>query len=703
MKKSEDRKGAPGAIPLLAAPGAGPPVAKGETRADTAVALRRLEWEIAERARSERALRESEEKFRALTEATSDWIWETNADGIYTYASPKVRDLLGYEPAEVVGRTPFDFMPAGERARLRPVFAEKAEKRLPFFTLVNENLRKDGGMVVLETSGVPILDSRGELLGFRGIDRDITLRRRSEEALREKDAFIQALLDTSKDWIWAIDEKGNHTYSNPAIRVILGWEPQDLVGKSSLDFICEEDRARAAEEVGRCLTERRGWNGLIFRWRHRDGSYRYLESNSVPALNPEGALVGFRGVDRDITDRMKTEAERLELERRLLHGQKLESLGVLAGGIAHDFNNLFMAILGNLELAQADLPCGSAPWESIEQATQASRRATDLTREMLAYSGRGRFLIERLEVNALVRGNAALFRAAISHKVTLDLRLTKAAAVIEADPGQVQQVIMNLITNASEAIGDRPGTISLTTGAMDFDETALAPNLLADKARPGRFVYLEVKDDGCGMDENTLQRLFDPFFTTKFTGRGLGMSAVLGIMRGHKGAIMVNSAPGRGTSIQVLFPEAPAGSSPVVQDSGLPAARLPALGLRLVLVADDDEAVRRLCLGFFKRLQVSVLGAADGEQALTILDERRDEVDFVLLDLTMPRMDGVTAFRRMRTIRPDLRVVLTSGYDEQEALQRFAGEGLAGFLQKPFSLSELTDKILQLSRPFTER
>jgi PAS domain S-box-containing protein len=663
-----------------------------------AVALHRLEREIAERARSEQALRESEEKFRALTEATSDWLWETDANGVYTYASPRVRDLLGYEPAEVVGRTPFDLMPAAERERLRAVFKENTEQRLPFFALVNENLRKDGSVVVLETSGVPILDAQGKLLGFRGIDRDITLRRRSEEALREKDAFIQALLDTSQDWIWAIDEKGNHTYSNPAIKTVLGWEPQELVGRLSLDYICEEDRALAKAEVKRCLRERRGWSGLVLRWRHRDGGFRYLESNSVPVLNLQGAIVGFRGVDRNVTDRKKAEGERLELERRLLHGQKLESLGVLAGGIAHDFNNLLMAILGNLDLAQMGLPFGSPEREHIEQAIQASRRATDLTREMLAYSGRGRFLIERLDVNTLVRENTALLRAAISHTVALSLRLTNAAAVIEADPGQVQQVIMNLITNASEAIGDRPGTISLSTGVEDFDEAALARNRIADKAAPGRFVYLEVQDDGCGMDETTQQRLFDPFFTTKFTGRGLGMSAVLGIVRGHQGAIMVNSAPGRGTDIQVLFPAAAGEATLSARPPAVAGTSIPGLRFRLVLVTDDDDDVRRLCLRFFGCLGVRGVGAADGQEALAILEARRDEIDLVLLDLTMPHMDGVTAFHKMKLLRPDLPVVLTSGYDEQDAVQRFSGEGLAGFLQKPFSLSQLREKIVQLSR-----
>ena len=312
---------------------------------------------------------------------------------------------------------------------------------------------------------------------------------------------------------------------------------------------------------------RRGWGNLVVRWRHKEGGYRILESNSVPILDAGGEVTGFRGVDRDITERTRAEAERLEMERRLLHAQKLESLGILAGGIAHDFNNLLMAVIGNLDLALLDLSPISAARPYIDRALQATRRGADLTRQMLAYSGKGRFVITRMDLSELVRENTNFFRTAISRTVSMNLCLTGECSAIEADAGQVQQVIMNLITNASEAIGEKAGVITLTTGVEAFDAAYLSTSRLSEKPPAGRFAYVEVSDTGCGMADETKQRLFDPFFTTKFTGRGLGMSAVLGIVQGHKGAVMVQSAVGHGSTIRVLFPAAEAVSAAMVGDS----------------------------------------------------------------------------------------------------------------------------------------
>jgi len=533
------------------------------TRADMAVALRKLAGEIAERQRIEHALRESTEKFRSLVETTSDWIWETDAEGVYTYASPRVRELLGYEPEEVIGRTPFDLMAPEEARRVGTEYARTRAECRPFSNLENHNLHKNGRVVILETSGVPRLDAKGNLLGYRGIDRDIT------------------------------------------------------------------DRALAA-------------------------------------------------------------AERLDMERRLLHAQKLESLGVMAGGIAHDFNNLLMAVLGNLDLALLELLPGGAARPFIEQALRATRRGADLTRQMLAYSGKGRFVITRIDLSELVRENTNLFRTAISRTVTMIVHLTREASSIEADPGQLQQVIMNLITNAAEAIGEQTGVITLTTGLEDFDAAYLSGSRLSEKPAPGRFAFVEVSDTGCGMDEEIQQRLFDPFFSTKFTGRGLGMAAVLGIVRGHGGAILLRSAIGHGSTIRVLFPAsaAPVAAAPV-DSAALPPRPEPAVLPGTILVVDDEESVRGVCLAFARRLGLRVLAASDGGEALALFTRHANEIGVVLLDLTMPRMDGIATFRELKRLRPEIPVILCSGYDEQQARQHFAGEGLAGFVQKPFTLQML--------------
>jgi len=399
-------------------------------------------------------------------------------------------------------------------------------------------------------------------------------------------------------------------------------------------------------------------------------------------------------LERQITERKKAEQERLELERRLLHAQKLESLGILAGGIAHDFNNLLMAVLGNLDLALRKLSPVSPARLNIEHSAQAASRAADLTRQMLAYSGKGSFIIKPLDLSELVAENAHLFRSSVARTTELNVRLDRPLPAIEADAGQVQQVIMNLITNASEAIGERTGVITLATGVQDCDSRCLKRSRIEDVPDAGRFVFLEVSDNGCGMDEQTQQRLFDPFFTTKPKGRGLGMSAILGIVRGHRGALFVESTEGRGTTIRVLFP---ASHRPLAVNDG-PAGETareaadPVVG-GMVLVVDDEEIVRNVCKEMVEAFGLQVLTAVDGRDAVEVFTKHADDISLVILDLSMPNMDGMAAFKELVRIKPGVKVVLCSGFDEQDSLQHFSGKGLAGFIQKPYSLKNLREAL----------
>jgi signal transduction histidine kinase/CheY-like chemotaxis protein len=401
----------------------------------------------------------------------------------------------------------------------------------------------------------------------------------------------------------------------------------------------------------------------------------------------------------DVTDQRRAERERLAIERRLLDAQKLESLGVLAGGIAHDFNNLLMAVLGNLDMALADTPASSPAQASIRQAMQSSRRASDLTRELLAYSGHSHFVFCQLDLNNVVRENAELLRSSVPRTIALAPSLATERVWIEADPAQIQQVVMNLITNASEAIGERPGVVTLRTVHLDVSEEQLRQSRIEERPEPGRFACLEVTDTGCGMDEETLGRLFDPFFTTKATGRGLGMSAVLGIVRGHRGAILIDTVPERGTTVRVFFPAAAAGT--VVPEAGSEALPQAAVAPRFsgtALVVDDDDAVRQLCITYLRRLGFETLAAADGEQALLLFRRCAGDIRLVLLDLTMPHKDGVATYHELKQLRPDVRVILCSGYSERETARRFQDEGLNYFLQKPYKLRQLRSMIEHILR-----
>jgi PAS domain S-box-containing protein len=521
-------------------------------------------------------------------------------------------------------------------------------------------------------------------VALRKLEREIVERRRAQEEVQESEERVRRVLASLEVGVVIVDASTRRILSvNPKALALMEASEEQVVGRVCHQFICpaEVDKCPVCD-LGKSVDSSE-------RVLLTPGGRRVPVMKSVVRLTLDGRDCLAESFF-DISERKRAEAERIGLERQLLDAQRLESLGVLAGGIAHDFNNLLMAILGNLDLSLLELPRTSLARAGIEQAVLATRRAADLTRQLLAYSGRGRFVVARLDLNDLVRENADLFRAAVSRTAVMNLFLAREPVTIEADPGQVQQIVMNLITNASDALGEKTGTITLVSGIVSLERAALGASRLSEKPRPGRFAFLEVSDTGCGMDAGTQQRMFDPFFTTKFTGRGLGMSAVLGIVRCHKGAIMVDSVPGRGTTIRVLFPaceETSAGTAgeaePEVRSEGSPGFS------GTVLVVDDEEAVRVLCENCVRRLGFRVLSAADGEEALAVFARHADEIVCVLLDLTMPRLDGASTFRRLKQLRPEVRVILSSGYDELDVSQRYSQEGIAGFIQKPYLLKDL--------------
>ena len=395
-----------------------------------------------------------------------------------------------------------------------------------------------------------------------------------------------------------------------------------------------------------------------------------------------------------LQEQKRAEEERQRLERHLLHLQKQESLGTMSGGIAHDFNNLLQAVLGNLELSLMKLPPDSPVCNLLNRAINAAERAAKLSGMMLAYSGKGVYSITEQNLTGLIEKNTSMLAAAISKCITFDLKLDPTMPPIMADGDQIRQVLMNLIINASEAIGNTNGLITLSTGTQEFDQKTLNSSRLEEKLAAGRYAWMEVSDSGCGMDEVEKDKLFDPFFTTKFTGRGLGMSAAQGIIRAHKGAILVESSPGAGTTIRVLFPIA-AGSQ-IVQASAAAVADHVSAGDRpasIVLIVDDEEMIREVCTAMLGALDFETVTADDGEEAIRIFRERGERINLVLLDYCMPGMDGIAVFTELRKIRPDIPVLLASGYSEEEVTERFKGLGLNGFIQKPFNLKRLEDEV----------
>ena len=511
---------------------------------------------------------------------------------------------------------------------------------------------------------------------------------RTKELSLEKDT-AQRYLDVAGVMLILINSDGRIGMINRTGASLLGCTEKELIGLNWFDnFLLPEDVAEVREvfdmlmggeqqmpeyHENKVLT--RGKGERLFSW------------HNILLQGEEGKAIGVLSSGDDITLTRRAELERSELERQLLHTQKLESLGVLAGGIAHDFNNLLMAISGNLELVRQTVDSGTPATKYIENAFLASKRAADLTRQMLAYSGKGGYCVKLIDLNRLVGENVDLLKASIRKGLVLHARLQPGLPQFEADPGQMQQVIMNLITNAAEAIGEGGGAINIATGMAEYGAAELAGSRLEEELLPGEYLCMEIADNGCGMGPETLERLFDPFFTTKFTGRGLGLSAVLGIVKGHGGAIFVDTAPGAGTTIKVLFPvpaERAAGSesSEEAEPVGAPAPGA-------VLIVDDEEMVRSVCCDMVRGLGYRTLAASDGSEAVALFRVHAAEITSVIMDLSMPQMDGLSAAAEIRKIRPGVCMVLSSGYSEAEAARRMAGHEGALFIQKPYDLESL--------------
>lgn len=521
----------------------------------------------------------------------------------------------------------------------------------------------------------------------------------TEEILRRNEEKFRAFFEQGYYLAGLMETDGRLTDVNDTALQFIGVEKEFVIGKPFWETPWWSHSPEIQGTLRTAIKAAAEGTLVKFETTHpaTDGTLHTIDFSIRPVKDPAGRVIFLVPEGRDITERKKGEEARLHLERQLLHAQKLESLGILSGGIAHDFNNLLLAVLGNLDLALMKLPPEIPARNNISQAIKAARHAAKLTNMMLAYSGKALFIVKPLNLTELVEENATMLNAAIPKSITLEQHLDHAVPIINADAAQLQQVIMNLITNAAEAIGEGSGTILLATGSGQFDQSILDESRLDEKVPPGRYVWLEVRDNGCGMNEETLHKLFDPFFTTKFTGRGLGMSAVLGIVRAHKGAFLIKSFPGGGTTIRVLFPASVEQPAMPDRDDGGADLRGELIGHNLkALVIDDEDAIRSITDDMLSELGFETVTAASGEEGVALFARDSGGIDIVLLDQVMPGIDGVSTFKKLRAVRPDIKVILASGFSQQEVAERFSGLGLSGFLPKPYVMKDLAAELVRV-------
>jgi two-component system cell cycle sensor histidine kinase/response regulator CckA len=503
--------------------------------------------------------------------------------------------------------------------------------------------------------------------------------------LRHSLARLQRILDSVEEVYVETSLEGTILELSPSAKRWLGSD-LDLRGRPVKDFYADPgDRERLLAALER--------DGAVRDFdstaRLPDGRLLTYASNFSLVRDEETGQARIVGSLRDISAQKRAEAERRRLEEKMLQAQKLESLGVLAGGFAHDFNNLLTGILGSAELALDDLPPGHQALRRIDLIREAGRQATALCRQMLAYSGRTAFDLTPLDLSRLVNEMRELLRASASKRVALDYDLATGLPDVVVDPAQLRQIVLNLVINASEAIGDAAGTVTLRTRLEHCSHADLDSRYLPAPLPAGDYVVLEVTDTGSGMDEQTRMRLFDPFFTTKFSGRGLGLAAVLGIVRGHRGTIQVESQPGRGSTFRVLLPA----SERPASEQAAPTNQGEWRGHGCVLLVDDEAHVREVGKDMLEHLGFEVSVACGGRGAIDMFAASPAAFVLALVDLTMPHLDGIEVTRRLLAIRPELPVLLTSGYTEEESAERGNSAGVRDFVAKPFSLEALRLKL----------
>lgn len=520
------------------------------------------------------------------------------------------------------------------------------------------------------------------LLTIWGFRRLIVQRRRADEALRASERRHLALLETIPDIVLRRTRDGIYTEYKPASQFGRFMPSQEFIGKSIWEILPPDiaQLSMAASERALDTGEEQLYE---YQMHHRQtGLLRNHEARVTPCGEDEVQVIV-----RDITEEKQQAAH-------LYQAQKLESLGVLAGGIAHDFNNLLTGMLAQNSLARSKLMHGLPALAHIEKAITSAERAADLTRQLLAYAGRGNFQIGPLDLNRLIRENAGLLETALPNRAELQLQLLDELPVIEADRGQIQQVVMNLVINAAEALGADGGYVRITTTAKMLDGQQPFACVTGEALPEGAYTVLEVSDNGIGMDEITVRRIFDPFFSTKTRGHGLGLAATLGIIRTHHGGIQVHSEPGLGTQFTIIFPVASTHLRPTLATD---AAALTTCDPQVhVLVIDDEAAIREVVTDILTNEGIATVTAASGVEGIAIFREQQGLIGLVLLDLKMPGMSGEETLRELRRIDPTIPVVLSSGYTETEISHHLQSADKLLFLQKPYDISQLLHAVKSL-------
>jgi two-component system, cell cycle sensor histidine kinase and response regulator CckA len=622
---------------------------------------------------------------RVLMSISPDSLVVINRERAITMCSGQMEAMFGWRDKELIGKRT-DVLYQDRKLPADKLDISSRLESFGFHVGYATGKRKDGSTFPLEVITGTIRFQQGAVV----LMRDMTERCRIEDALRQSEIRFEQFMRFFPGFAFIKDQDGRIVFLNEAYSRERGWNIENCLGCKDEDLY-REDLARQYRQTDLQVMHENKVMRYVTRVAELDGKARSMLTVKfpLPVPNGDGSVMMVAGLSLDVSEQEAAEQERIKIEQQMQQAQKLESLGVLAGGIAHDFNNLLMGILGHADLALANASQDPVVSRHVESVISSCQRAADLANQLLAYSGRGRFTLETSSLSELVSDLSGLLKVSISKKAALQFDLAESLPAFECDATQIRQVLMNLLVNASDSLESKPGTISLKTGVRTFEEgeeLKRISTLSGVHLTAGEYVFARVCDTGIGMDDATIRKIFDPFFTTKKAGHGLGLAAVLGIVRSHGGGVSIESTPGKGSSFTVYFP---ASNSALTAKPVEPAAHDPWSGEGLILLADDEETVREVAVMMLESLGFSVIAVADGRQALKTLEDRKSDIHALILDVTMPELGGIEVCKEVRAKGIDLPVILSSGYNPNDGHDELPACDNLYFLKKPYRLSVL--------------
>ena len=635
----------------------------------------------------EEKLRQSEERYRNILESIQEGYFELDLDGNYTFANEANCRYLGYTKEELIGMNYRQHTDEETAKKLYQPYYELYQTGKPIELLDLESIRKDGTKAIYETSVSLIRDNKGKPIGFRGVSRDITARKKMEEALRQSEEKHRHILENMEEGYFEMDLVGNFTFVNNAECRNLGYSKEELIGMNNRRFQDETTARRLYQIFNNVYKTGDPVKIIDIEIIKKDGTKKFNEISVSLIRDSKGKKIGFSGVTRDITERKLAEEEKRKLEERLQSAHKMEAIGTLAGGIAHDFNNLLMGIQGYASLALLNINQNDPNYEKLKRIEQQVQSGADLTRQLLGFARGGRYEVKPADINDIIQKASSMF-GRTKKEITIHMKYEKNLCPVEVDLGQMEQVFMNLYVNAWQAMPGG-GNIYLETENVFLNDK----QALHSSVKPGKYVKITVTDTGTGMDEKTRQRIFDPFFTTKEMGRGtgLGLATVYGIIKGHKGMINVYSELGHGTTFTIYLP---ASEKEVVKKET--ATGTIDRGTETILLVDDEKIVLEANRGMLESMGYRVYAVESGQEAITLFKGKRNEIDLVILDMIMPEISGGETFDRLREINPGIKVLLSSGYSLNGEAQTIMDRGCKGFIQKPFRIEKLSQKVREM-------